>query len=250
MPASLWAKSTMMTLAPRRNRFSRPGDLAASGRKSSRPSRTWAIGRPEAARAAGRRQRVRDVVAGQPADRDRDPPDLGDVRLVRPVRLDQPAAPDEVRPATALDVPPDDRRAAVGQEREVRDVRPDPPRDRRHVRIVAVEDDPAIGLRDPADRRLDLGQLGQRVDALQVEVIGGHVRQHARVVRLVADAAQDHPATRGLEHGHVEVAPGEDLLGAARAGPVAGLDHPLVDEDAVRGGRADPPARPAAGCAT
>ena len=75
-------------------------------------------------------------------------------------------------------------------------------------------------------------------------MVGRDVGQDARVVRLVADAAQDDPAARRLEHGDVDVAPGQDLLGAARPGPVARLDHPLVDEDAVRRGRPDVAARP------
>ena len=79
-----------------------PGDRSASGRKSTQAVADLGDRRPEAARAAGGRERVGDVVAGQAADRDRDPADLGDVRLVRAVRLDQPAAPDEVRPAAAL----------------------------------------------------------------------------------------------------------------------------------------------------
>ncbi len=32
---------------------------------------------------------------------------------------------------------------------------------------------------------------------------------------------------------------GEDLVRAAGSGPVTRIDHPLVDEDAVRGGRPD-----------
>ena len=105
--------------------------------------------------------------------------------------------------------------------------------------IVGIEHDPAVGLGDAADRRLDLGQLGQGVDPLQVEVVGRHVGQHARIVRLVADAAQDDPAARRLEDRDVDVAAGEDLVRAAGTGPVARLDHPLVDQDPVRGGRPD-----------
>ena len=74
------------------------------------------------------------------------------------------------------------------------------------------------GLVIRADRRLHLGQLGQGVDALQVEVVGRDVGQHARVVRLVADAAQDDPAAGGLEDGDVDVAARQDLVRAA--GPV------------------------------
>ena len=56
MPASLWAKSTMTTFDPTRNRFNRPGDRSVSGRKSIRPSRTCAIDapRPRAPPAAAR----------------------------------------------------------------------------------------------------------------------------------------------------------------------------------------------------
>ena len=194
-----------------------------------------------AACAAGRRQGVRHVVPGETADRDRDPADLGDPGLARALGLDQPAAADQVRPAAAGDVALDHRRAAVRQQREVGDTCPDSSRDRRHVRVVAVEHDPAVGLRDPADRGLHLRQLRQRVDALEVEVIRGHIGQHARLVRLVADAPQDHPAAGGLEDRHVEVAPGEDLVGATGARPVARFHHPLIDEHPIGGRRSDSP---------
>ena len=121
-------------------------------------------------------------------------------------------------------------RAGAGH-REERDVGPDAAGDRGHERVVGVEDDPAVGLRDPGDHRLDLGQLGQRVDALEVEVVGADVREDAGVVRLVADAAQEDPAARRLEHGDVDVAAAEDCRRAAGPGPVACLDEPLVDED-------------------
>ena len=129
----------------------------------------------------------------------------------------------------------------LGVHREEGDVGADASRDGRHQGIVAVEHDPAVGLRDPADRGLDLGELGQGVDALQVEVVGRHVGEDRGVVRLVAHPAQDDPAAGGLEDRDVDVGAGEDLLRAARPGPVAGIDDPLVDEDAVRGRRADVP---------
>ena len=50
-----------------------------------------------------------------------------------------------------------------------------------------------LGFVTRRDDRLHLGQLGQRVDALEVHVVRGHVRDDARVVRLVSDAAQDIP---------------------------------------------------------
>ena len=124
-------------------------------------------------------------------------------------------------------------------EREVRDLAADAPRHGGHEGVVGVEHDPAAGLGDAADRRLDLGQLGECVDALQVQVVGRDVGQNARLVRLVADAAQDDPAAGGLEDRHVDVAAGQDLLRAARSRPVTGVDHPLVDDDPVRGGHPD-----------
>ena len=74
-------------------------------------------------------------------------------------------------------------------------------------------------------------------------MIGGDVRDDADLVGLVAHASQHEPAASRLEDGDVEVGPAEDLPRAARAGPVAGLDHSLVDEHAVGGRRADPPLR-------
>src|SRR5207245_11396604 len=96
--------------------------------------------------------------------------------------------------------------------------------------------------RGPADRRLGLGELRRRVDALEVEVVGRDVRQDARVVRFVSDPPQDDPAARSLEDRDVDVAPAEDLSRAPGAGPVARIDHALVDADAVRRRRAALPA--------
>ena len=59
--------------------------------------------------------------------------------------------------------------------------------------------------------------------ALEVEVVGRDVGQDARVVRLVADAAQDDPPASGLEHRDVNVRAAQDLEGASRPGPVAGV---------------------------
>ena len=48
VPASLCAKSTITVRWPRRNRFIRPGECSAEGRKSRSPSATWAIDMPSA----------------------------------------------------------------------------------------------------------------------------------------------------------------------------------------------------------
>ena len=70
-------------------------------------------------------------------------------------------------------------------------------------------------------------------------MIGRDVGEDGRVVRFVAHPAQHDPAPSGLEHADLDVRPAKHLLRAGRPGPVAGLDQPLVDEDAVRGRRAD-----------
>ena len=120
MPASLWAKSTMTTRLPRRYRLSRPGDRSASGAKCDSPSRTSAIVAPKPARAAGRGERVGDVVAGQPADRDRHVGDVDDRGLGRAVGLDERAVAHEVRATAALAVASDDggRIAVQGEQRD------------------------------------------------------------------------------------------------------------------------------------
>ena len=82
------------------------------------------------------------------------------------------------------------------------------------------------------------------MDALQVEVVGRDVRQHAGIVGFVAHAAQHDPAARRLEDRHLDVAPGEDLVRATGPRPVARFDHPLVDEHPVGGRRPDAPAGP------
>ena len=186
----------------------------------------------QSARSAGGGKRIRDVVAGQAGDGDRHVGDGQDGRRSLTVHFEQRAVPDDVGPSAALDMPPNERTAAVTQ-REERDMGPNEPRRRRDVEVVGVEDDPAVGLRDSADRRLDFGQLWERMDALQVEVVRRDVGQDADVVRLVADAAQHDPAAGGLEDRDLDVGAAENLRRPAGTGPVTGIDHPLVDEDPI-----------------
>ena len=130
---------------------------------------------------------------------------------------------------------------AVRRQREIGDLGTHPPGHSGHEWVIAIEHDPAIGFRDPADRGLDLGELRQGVDALQVEMVGGDVGEDARVVRFVAHPAQDDAATGGLQHGYIEIGPSQHLLCAARSGPVAGFHQALTDEHPVRGRRPDAP---------
>ena len=251
MPASLWAKSTMTRREPSRNRFSRPGERSVDGAEVEQAVADLLERRAEAARPTGRRQGVGDVVPGQPADRDRDAADLDDAVATVALDLGQPARRARGRP--------DRRRRGGGgrrpaappsaAEREERDPGADPPGDRGHERVVAVEHDPAVRLGDAADGRLDLGQLGQRVDALQVEMVGRDVGQDAtrRSTRSPCRAGRSRRArSRGRRH---RCRSGARICWAP-PGPVQspGLDHPLVDEHPVGGRRADMPARPAAGC--
>ena len=76
---------------------------------------------------------------------------------------------------------------------------------------------------------LTSASLGQRVDPLEVEVVRGHVREHRRLVGLVAHATQDEAAARRLEDRDVDVRPAQDRRCPARASPVTLVDDPLVD---------------------
>ena len=71
-------------------------------------------------------------------------------------------------------------------------------------------------------------------------MVRADVRQHARLVALVADAPQEDPAAGRLEDRHVDVAAAEDRRRPAGARPVARLHHPPVDDDPVRRRHADP----------
>src|SRR6478672_290372 len=240
-PASLWAKSMITTRDPRRKRLRRPGERSDEGWKSARPSRSWAsvTPSPRAAAAAARAfatlcraspprviglRSTASAAAVMPvAIR---PAAIGMVGCMAAVDLDEPAVAEDVAPPAGRDRPPDGGEAPRLPGREHRDVRPQPPGDGRDQRIVCVEDRPAAGPCRAGNRRLHLGELGQGVDPLEVEVVRRDVRDHARVVRFVAHPAQDQPATRRLQDAAVDVGPAEDLPGATGPGPVARFDHP------------------------
>ena len=113
------------------------------------------------------------------------------------------------------------------------------PRDQRIVRVEHRGPGTRHGLHQHA---LDVGQLRHRVDAVQAEVVGGHVGDHGHVVAVVAEALAQDAAARHLEHGRVHQRVLEHHLGRLRPAHVALLDQPPVDDDAVRGGHAHPPA--------
>ena len=180
-------------------------------------------------------------MACQAADRRRDRVGADDaVRLA--VQLGQPAVVQDHGQAAVGHVPPDARRAPL--HREEADARADAPRHGRDERIVGVEHRDAVRPGDAHDRGLHLGQLGQRMDAVEVQVVRADVRQDGRLVRLVADALQDDAAARRLQDGHLHGRVLEDAARAGRPGQVAGLDQLAVEEHAVGRGRADMPAAP------
>ena len=73
-----------------------------------------------------------------------------------------------------------------------------------HARVVAVEHGPAVLAGDPRDDRLDLGELVDGVDALEAEVVGGHVGHHRHVVAGDADALEQDAAAGGLGDGELD----------------------------------------------
>ena len=160
---------------------------------------------------------------------------VGEIREWPPglaLRLADLPVADEVREPAAPEVAPDPRRA-VALQREPGHRGAHHPGDARDVAVVRVQDDPAAWLREPGDDRLHLGELGQGVDALEVHVVGRDVGDDARVVRLVADPAQEHAAARRLQDGDVEVVALEDRVRAPVAGPIARLDYLVADDDPV-----------------
>ena len=108
------------------------------------------------------------------------------------------------------------------------------PSHREDPRVVGVEDVPTLRPRDARDDALHLGELVDGVDAVQAQVVLGHVRHDGDVVVPHADAAQQHASPRRLEHRHVGLL-GERARGSAEARVVAGLDQrAVVAEHAVR----------------
>ena len=84
-------------------------------------------------------------------------------------------------------------------------------------RVVGVEDVPSVGAGDPGDGRLHLGELIERSDAVQPEVVGRDVRDDGDVVARGADAAEQDPAPRRLEDGDVDAGLSEGRGRAAEA---------------------------------
>ena len=114
-------------------------------------------------------------------------------------------------------------------------------------RIVGVEHG---GLARHLDHDpLHLGQVLERADAAETEVVGLDVEHRAHVAVPDAHARAQQPAARDLEHRHVHVRIAQHHPGGDRAGHVARHGALAVDVDAVGGGEADVCARPASGCA-
>ena len=101
-----------------------------------------------------------------------------------------------------------------------------------HERVVRVQH--GAMLRDLDDDALHLGELLERVDALEPEVIGLHVQHGADVHLGDAHAGAQEPAARGLEHGRVDVGVGEHHACGDRTRHVAGYRPLPVDVHAVR----------------
>ncbi len=138
--------------------------------------------------------------------------------------------------ATArADVLADQRVLRIG--RHVADVlRLGVPAHAQHQRVVGIQYR-TVG-RDLDHDALDLGELLERVHALQAEVIGLHVEYRADVDLRHAHAGADQPAARGLEHGEVDLRVGEHHPRRHRTRHVA-LDRALsVDVHAVGRGQA------------
>ena len=122
--------------------------------------------------------------------------------------------------AAALAVPVDAVEAflaLLGLHREVDHVAARQAAHPRDVRIVGVEHR-GPGARHGLDEGgLDAGQLRNRVDAVQAEVVGGDVGDHGHVVAVVAEPLAQDAAARDLEDGGIDAAGS-----GAPSGPTSG----------------------------
>ena len=109
-----------------------------------------------------------------------------------------------------------------------------------HQRIVGVEDRHPVARHRLHDDLLDAGQLLERGDAAQPEVVAGDVQHDGHVVALVAEPLAQDAAAGHLEHGEVD-ASGSAARSMRERGPahVAAPDDAAVDEDPVGRGHAD-----------
>ena len=198
----------------------------------------------------GRRgQGVRHVHPGPPAERRRDEVRVQDRHRPRPEAEDDQLALgrglERERGAAATRVPVDPveavlalRRGHAEQHDPARAVAAHPV----DVVVVGVQHGRPRARHGLDDDALDVGQLADRVDAAQTEVVAGDVGHDGHVVAVVAEPLAQDPAARDLEHGRVDSRVLEDHLGRLRPGHVALLDEPAVDDDAVGRGHPDPPA--------
>ena len=104
-------------------------------------------------------------MSGHACQRDGHVSDSGKGRPPIALSLTQLTAPNKVA-ATTLGQMSAKRYRGVTDLREQGHVRAHRPPDRPDKWIIRVEDHPAVRLRDPADRRLDLGKFGQCVNPL------------------------------------------------------------------------------------
>ena len=105
------------------------------------------------------------------------------------------------------------------------------------VFVVGVEDGAVLGHLD--HQALHLGELVERVDAAEAEVVGGDVEHGAHVAEAVAEAGADDAAAGGLDDGHVDGGVAQHHGGGLRAGHVALHRDVAVDVDGVGRGLAD-----------
>ena len=217
--------------------FIRPGFWPGSGRKPRSPSSTASPGQADGDAGGRRGQRVGHVEGGQAGQGDGHVQDRQQPVDPAPGQHDQVAVEHGGGPA-ALGL----GLAQAGRVRvEAEGERPGPrqPAHGQGAGVVGVEHDPAAGAGDPHDRRLDLGQLVEGLDAAEAEVVGGDVGDHGDVVVGHPDPAAQDPAPGRLQHGQLDAGLGQDLGRPARARPVALLHQLAVQVDAVGVGPAD-----------
>ena len=118
---------------------------------------------------------------------------------------------------------------------------------RDHQGVVGLQDGHAVRSDDSDDRALNVGQLFERLNAGQTEMVTlADVRDDGDVAAVIAQAFAEDAAAGRLEHGRVDLGIEQDGPRALGAAAVPGLGAPAADVDAFRV-QVMPTARPVGG---
>ena len=116
----------------------------------------------------------------------------------------------------------------IGVHREEPGPSADPSAHGEHARVVGVEHVPPFRPRDLCHGGLHLGELIERPDPVQIQMVGGHVGDHADVVVQRADASKEDATPGRLQHGQLDAGLRKRSGGASEPRIVTLFHEPVV----------------------